>query len=265
MNDDIIYKDNKHSLWNHHIEEVVKDIGESSKAYKIMHMTEAQNATKIYNLLMITGIVMGPLSGIVSAIGASLNISDYPSITISQIILGFLSGIFIAILKFGRYEEVSNSNKSAAVKYASIESNIRRQLSLYRSDRVPANYYIGWIEIKYDETIASAPLLNNNVFEEYKTNATKNGWKIPGQYSDTITINEEYKEKKVEEMINKSKIETVQEEDIENCFNEDKKPEIKEDNYVSKISRNNTMGKFSEVNYCSDEMLRYEMKRMLRF
>ena len=56
-------------------------------------------------------------------------------LVISEIILGFLSGVIVAILKYGKYDEVSTANKSAAAKYASLEANVRRQLSLYRSDR----------------------------------------------------------------------------------------------------------------------------------
>ncbi len=222
-----------HTIWNHHIEEVVKDIGESSKAYKTMHNKEARNANDTYNRLMIAGIITGPLSGIISAIGSSIN---YTPITITQIVLGFLSGLFIAILRFGKYDEVSNSNKSAAAKYASLESNIRRQLSLYRKDRFPAVSYLEWTETKYDDLISSAPLLSNHVFEEYSLLAKENNWKIPDQYSDSIDINEDI------------------EGDIESCK--------KESNFV-KVTRSNTMSTLPEINSCSDQMLKYEMKRFM--
>ena len=229
--------DNKQSIWNHHIEEVVKDIGESSKAYKTMHNKEARNANDTYNRLMLAGIITGPLSGIISAIGSSIN---YTPITITQIVLGFLSGLFIAILRFGKYDEVSNSNKSAAAKYASLESNVRRQLSLYRKDRFPAVSYLEWTETKYGDLISSAPLLSNHTFEEYSLLAKENNWKIPDQYSDSIDINEDI------------------EGDIESCC----KKEVK-DNNVVKVTRTNTMSTLPEINSCSDQMLKYEMKRFM--
>ena len=236
--------DNKQSIWNHHIEEVVKDIGESSKAYKTMHNKEARNANDKYNRIMIAGIIAGPLSGIISAIGPSLN---YTPITITQIALGFLSGLFIAILRFGKYDEVSNSNKSAAAKYASLESNVRRQLSLYRKDRFPAVSYLEWTETKYDDLISSAPLLSNHVFEEYSLLAKQNNWKIPGQYSDSIDINNEDYE-------DYSKIVTI-DEDIESCY--------KKESNIVRVTRTNTMSTLPEINSCSDHMLKYEMKRFM--
>jgi len=249
-----------HLSWNHSIEEVVKHIGESSKAYKIMHIKEAQKANEIYNYLMLSGIVLGPMAGIVSAIGSSLNISSYPSITISQIILGFLSGIFIAILKFGKYDEISSSNKSAAAKYSSLEANVRRQLSLYRSDRITAKDYIEWLETKYEEIVTSAPLLSNNVFEQYTKLAKENNWIVPDQYNEVIDINQEYEDEKAIELFDKSRIITI-EEDLESD-NMKKSKNLKNGNVVQ-IFRTNTMAKIPEINSCSDQMLNYEMKRMM--
>jgi hypothetical protein len=132
-------EDEENIKWNNRLEGVLKNIGNDSMAYKIMHLTEARQSVETYDYLTILGIVMGPLAGIVSAIGSSLNMSDFPAIVISEIILGFLSGVIVAILKYGKYEEVSTANKSAAAKYASLEANVRRQLSLYRADRMNSN------------------------------------------------------------------------------------------------------------------------------
>ena len=131
--------------WNDKLEMAAKDIGETSKSYKLMHIQEAQLADKTYNRLMIIGIIMGPLSGITSGIGATINTGTEPIIPIIAAIFGFISGIIVAIIKFGKYDEASNANKQAAARYTSIESNVRRQLGLYRSDRVPAIPYMEWL------------------------------------------------------------------------------------------------------------------------
>ena len=47
-----------------------------------------------------------------------------PTFPIIELVLGFLSGIVVASIKFGRYDEVSNANKTAAARYTSIESNV---------------------------------------------------------------------------------------------------------------------------------------------
>tara|TARA_Y100000389_G_scaffold160392_1_gene162525 strand:+ start:2790 stop:3581 length:792 start_codon:yes stop_codon:yes gene_type:complete len=260
-------EDEENIKWNNRLEGVVKDIGNDSMAYKIMHLTEAQQSMETYDRLTILGIVTGPLAGIVSAIGATLNMSDFPAIVISEIILGFLSGVIVAILKYGKYDEVSTANKSAAAKYASLEANVRRQLSLYRADRMNSNSYIEWVETKYDEILASAPLIHTNIFDKYSVKAKEEGWNIPNSYSHSIIINEDFENHKTMDMLNKKQIATIEEENITEI-----KVDIpqKRDTTLKgikniKLSRTNIMSKIPEINSCSDQMLNYEMKRMMGF
>lgn len=256
--------------WNSRLEGVVKNIGNDSMAYKIMHLTESQQAMDTYEYLMLIGIILGPISGLVSAIGAALNMSDYSALVISEIILGFLSGITVAILKYGKYDEVSGANKSAAAKYASIEANVRRQLSLYRSDRANSISYMEWLETKYEEILASAPLIHTATFDEYSEKAKENNWNIPNSYSHTIVINEEFEEHKTQEMLNTRNIATIEEEEEDYSATKiDISPPRTETSLKGNknitILRTDTMTKIPEINSCSDQMLNYEMKRMMGF
>jgi len=216
-----IENENQTDTWNNFIEKVVREMGEQANAYKMMHTYEAQKSDVIYKKLMIMGIMLGPMAGLTATIGASLDMSNYAPIVILEVMFGFISGIVVSIMKFGKYDEVSNSNKIAAAKYFSLEYNIRRQLSLYRKDRILAKSYMEWLEIKYNEIQNSAPLLNQNNFNNYKITAQKNGWQIPNQYNEKIIVNTEDQD------------------------------------------RDNKVTNLLEVNYCSDKMLDYELKRMM--
>ena len=66
-------KINKYVNWNDKLELAVKDIGDSCKNYKLLHIYEAQYSNKIYNILMLIGIIIGPLSGLSSGIGTIMN------------------------------------------------------------------------------------------------------------------------------------------------------------------------------------------------
>jgi hypothetical protein len=258
--------------WNSKLEGVAKDIGNDAMAYKIMHLEEAQQAMDTYDYLMLWGIILGPISGIVSSIGAAINMSDYPALVISEIILGFLSGIVVAILRYGKYDEASSANKSAAAKYASIEANVRRQLSFYRPDRANSTTYMDWLETKYEEILASAPLIHTNIFNDYSKKAKENKWSIPNSYSHTIVINEDFEETKTQDMLNNKIIATIEEEEEEEGNNDVKidivpsrrESMLKGNNNIT-ISRTETMSKIPEINSCSDQMLNYEMKRMMGF
>ena len=63
------------------------------------------------------------------------------------------------------------------MKYNSLENNIKRQLTLDRTDRIKPDHYLKWIEIKFEEINSTAPLIhknflkiNNEQFKEYKQN-----------------------------------------------------------------------------------------------
>ena len=146
-------------VWNDKLESVAKDIGEDATGNKLMHIWEAQNNITKYNRLMMLGICIGPIGGLLSTIGAALNPDRDPTIPIISAIFGFLSGIFVAIIKFGKYDEKSNGHKQAVARYTSVESNVRRQLSLYRMDRIPASTYMEWLERKFEDIFLAAPLL----------------------------------------------------------------------------------------------------------
>jgi len=266
--------------WNSRLEEAAKDIGESSKCYKLMHVEEAQQVTTIYSGLMIAGIVTGPLAGIVTSVGTAAAVEGDTMIVcnIVSIILGFVSGIIVSIVKFGRYEEMSNANKQAAARYTSIESNVRRQLSLFRVDRVAASPYMEWLEAKYDELFMSAPLLPASAYDRFSSRVGDHGFKMPNRYDSVIEINHEYEDARMGEVTDQTTI----------AINEDsggstvslapktlastKWRAAVNDVMLSqtmkgekKVKRTETMSQFPELNECSDQMLQYEMKRMMGF
>lgn len=262
--------------WNDKLEQSAKDIGDKSKSYKIMHIEQAQKTSTTYNQLMILGITLGPLSGIISGIGTVIESDTGPILPIISMVIGFLSGIIVSIIKFGKYDEVSNANKQAAARYTGIESNVRRQLSLYRKDRVDAIEYMKWLENKYEEMFLSAPLLPEDVYDKQVLMVKELGLEVPEKYESTITINKEYETTKIKEVMNNQDIEIrISEEEDESKEKESEKNkdahlsvpdvDISDSNKVSKLLRTSKMANFPELNECSDKALEYELKRFMGF
>ena len=227
--------------WNDNIEEAAKTIGATAHAYKLMHITEAQKSNKDYTRLMFLGIVLGPASGIISGISAALNPEMDPTFPIIEIMLGFLSGIVVASIKFGRYDEVSNANKTAAARYSSIESNVRRQLSLNREDRQPSTTYMEWLETKYEELLLSAPLLPPDSYNKYIKDAAGHNWVTPEKYDHVIKVNEGTKRKEI-----------LKDNDVI----------INVVSHGEEMRRSVTGCNISSTNQYSDQMLNYELSRM---
>jgi len=209
--------------WNTKLEGVVQGIGDDSSSYMMMHMYQAQRLNIIYNRLIIAGIVIGPLSGICSTINQVSGIGPSPLLSITEIILGFMSGIIVAIIKFGKYDEASNSNQTTAARYTSLAANVKRQMSLERSDRINALKYLDWLQTKYDEMILSAPILSPQTHAKF---VIKDGTRTPKPYENVMSI-----------VVDNTRVPTP-------------------------VKRTNSMPKIPEINEYSDQMLRYEIQRM---
>ena len=272
--------------WNGQIEQVIKNIGESSNGYKIMHVQEARDNETMYTRLMFAGIVLGPMSSIMAASSAAFELSDNPWMSTIEIMLGFLSGIVVAVIRFGKYDETSNAHKSAAARYASVEGNIRRQLSLNRSDRVAPSSYLDWVERKYEDIFTSAPLIREVTHNNFSEKATKNGWPVPNQYSHVIEINKNDHEENIntlcdttcihikEDLDSNSEGTTSPKENIPPSpstptlspppFHVDVHSRKSKHKHAKRgIKRGDSMSKMPEINTCSDKMFEYEMRRMM--
>lgn len=280
--------------WNPNIEQNVKEIGEKSKGYKIMHIQESRNISQLYRRLMYAGIALGPLAGILSGIGAILNPSDGPvEFPIAAACAGFISGIVVAITKYGKFEEKSSHHKIAASKYTGLESNVRRQLVLCRADRINAVQYLEYVGSNFDELFLASPLVSKSIYDEYVTVAKENGIVIPDEYGLTIKVDEMYQKDKFNEMrnfsvINVNESSASSEERVELKIEQPKdpspepgpKPESKTPSPEStkrrrmslgeetfkgnkEVKRTGTFSHFPELNKYSDGRMEYEMQRMM--
>ena len=140
-----------------------------------MHNEVSMISYERYSNFMLIAILISPLSGVISSIGTLLgdNIQSIYIYSITSTILSFISGILITIIKFNKYDEVSYSHKTASSRYISLEENIKRQLTLYREDRIDANEYLSWLSKSFDELFMSSPNFDIKMMEKYKKEIEK--------------------------------------------------------------------------------------------
>jgi len=256
--------------WTNGMEKCVKEIGEKSKGYKIMHIQQAYLVSNKYKWLMYLGICLGPLAGLLSGIGATLNPDTEVTFPIASACTGFIAGIVVAITKFGKFEEKSSHHKIAASKYTSLESNIRRQLILCKNDRVNAAKYLEWIGNSFDDLFLASPLIARKIYTKYVKVARKYGITIPDEYSNTIDINQTYQIEKLNEMkdgsiiiVNDSKSDNDNTNHIVKIdIIEAEKEEITFKGKTT-IKRTETLSNIPELNEFSDGRMGYEMRRMM--
>ena len=158
--------------WNSKIEKNIEIIGQKSNTLKIMHLKQALKLSKTYNILMYLGIILGPLAGLVSAIGSTTTECEdieifYP---ITSMCVGFISGIVVAITKFSKLEEKKSHHKLASSKYTNLESNVKRQLLLDPKQRIKPTKYLEWVGKSFDDLFTNSPLLSKYIYTNYSIN-----------------------------------------------------------------------------------------------
>lgn len=224
--------------WTYKLENIAKQIENDSKKYKLMHIFQSRKYHIIYNALSITGIILGPVAGLLSAIEAVLYPEENHILPILVCVLSTISGMIAAAVKFGNYDVKSQSNKSVAARYTSIENNIRRQLNIDKEHRVPVSQYLKWLESKYEELQTSAPMIEPAIFNKFR-NPEKDVELKNYPLEIEIDVNE-----KISELTNS---------------------EEKEEEGNLTLKRSSVTNNIFELSECSDKMLKYELKRMMGF
>lgn len=189
-----IRKDNSDINWTPSIEKHVIEIGQKSKGYKIMHIQEARRQSKIYNRLMNIGIVLGPISALISGIGSILNPNAPVLFPIISASVGFLSGIVMGYTKNGKFEENSSYHKASASGYTSLESNVRRQMDLRKENRIKAGKYLEYVGESFDSLFKASPFIRQDIYENYIKMAKNAKIAIPDEYELVINIEKSFSE-----------------------------------------------------------------------
>jgi hypothetical protein len=256
----------KTSRWNKKIEKVVRDIGNKAFKYKSLHLKVAQKSYSKYSLYMSSVIILSPLAGTIGALGAFVKLEGY-IFSITSSLISFICGILVSMIKFGKYDQMSNAHKTATARYISLGNNVKRQLSLYREDRISANEYLDWLTHSFDELYVSSPLLTNikefeNMEDEIlqeSTSDTDDDYEIDCHKNCEKKEEKEFnkKNKKNKKNKNKLKLEFGKEEKEEDKEEEDKEEEDKEEvkNDYSFLLR-------QDLNKYDDGQMKYQLNRL---
>ena len=160
---------NSKTKWNSKLEKVLNVIGKQCENYKNTHQNISLDCEKKYSSLMLTSIILAPLSAIISAIGVSSgnNNSTMFYYTTTSTIINFATGIIVSVIKFSKFDKVSNAHMMAASRYISLGNNIKRQLLLDYRDRVPAKDYLEWVIKNFDDLYTSSPVVSDDILNKY--------------------------------------------------------------------------------------------------
>jgi hypothetical protein len=159
--------DSKHKIWNEKTEKVIIDIQNACKDYKYMHVEACKTASRKYDITMYIIIALGPISSILASTYDTSLRCNSESNQIVQIFLSLISGVLSAIIKFSKFEHQATVHRATSLKFASLENNIKRQLTLLPEDRQSADKYLEWVTHSFDELFNSSPIIVETVFKKW--------------------------------------------------------------------------------------------------
>ncbi len=234
----------KYSKWNDKIENVIVELYNKSLIYKTQHIKQAEKYYDRYSYFMTSVLIISPLAGSISLIKLILQ-SNNIFFDISVAILSFLTGIIISFIKYSKYDDVGNSHKTASARYMSLINNIKRQLLLYRKDRISADEYLQWLTNSFDNLFISSPLLHlNNILD-----------------NDKLTINDKDEDNKNDLILKKCKNENENESESDD-------EEIKNDekNEYKNVRIENDIESLLPTpdNIYNDGMMTYQLNRLMK-
>lgn len=172
--------------WNTAEEKLAAQIGGESAGYRTMHRRAAWRQRIAYNALMFSGIVIGPLSALVSSVNSMLNPDTDVIIPMISAGLGVISGMVIAAIKFGKFNESSTRHQNSAAEFLSLQTNISRQLVLGRTERQNAGSYISYIGDAYADIFKRSPMISETDHQKYAVEAKAKNLPVPGEYNIQI-------------------------------------------------------------------------------
>ena len=172
--------------WNNALENVIKNIGESSQGYKFMHFYSSRYYAILYDIFIYTSIFLSLISAILS--GVNLILLSNQIISIIIMVINCIVVSTTTALNFSDFEGKSESHKLTSTKYASLEDNIRNQLGLNRTDRSPGKEYYVWLTTSYENLFQGAPLLKAFIYKKYYNICRKNNLTFPDRYDRYIVL-----------------------------------------------------------------------------
>lgn len=249
--------------WTSQLEKRIKILGESAMWYKLMHIEAARKSFNLYNSLMYCSIIMGPAAAVISGIGVTLNPEAPTLFPVISSIVAFIAGVFPAIVKFAKFDQVADAHIKASAKFTSLESNIRRQLMAPRAIRKDASQYSEYINFSYDNLISSSPLLPRQIVKEFDKKYKKNDDTMSITNDSAIVINQDWVDARAVDTANTDSIEVYNEKTIDK--NTDSTKPIKKLEHVespAKLLSSLKSVPVPEYKYYSGENMEYKLNSL---
>jgi hypothetical protein len=149
--------------YNSEFEQLLKENGEHSQVYSILHQMSYIKYKYRFDMLNIPSIILTAVIGFITGIGI-----NYPY---TGVILG-ASSVFVSIMKsitsYMKLNERSENHRICSLQFGQISNEIKIELSLRRKQRQPAKILLDVIKVKFKNLMEVAQLLDNDIIQQFR-------------------------------------------------------------------------------------------------
>ena len=155
--------------YNSEFEQLLKENGEHSQVYSILHQMSYIKYKYLFDALNIPSIILTAVIGFITGIGI-----NYPY---TGIILG-ASSVFVSIMKsitsYMKLNERSENHRICSLQFGQISNEIKIELSLRRKQRQPAKILLDVIKVKFKNLMEVAQLIDNDIIQKFRDKYLRN-------------------------------------------------------------------------------------------
>lgn len=149
--------------YNSEFEQLLKENGEHSQVYSILHQMSYIKYKYRFDMLNIPSIILTAVIGFMTGIG--INYAH------TGVILGAAS-VFVSIMKsitsYMKLNERSENHRICSLQFAQISNEIKIELSLRRKQRQPAKILLDVIKVKFKNLMEVAQLIDNDIIQQFR-------------------------------------------------------------------------------------------------
>jgi hypothetical protein len=155
--------------WTNKLETVMKNIGEKSVCYSVLHKCSEHLYSKRRSAIDLPCIILSTISGSISLSSSSLfGEENAKNASIGVGILGLVVGVLNTIGSYFAFGKKAEAHRIAQLEFNKLARYIRIQLSLPRPERTPPGELLKHITQEQERLFEMSPLLPPKIVKRLK-------------------------------------------------------------------------------------------------
>lgn len=193
--------------WNSEIEDYLKNIGEKSQIYSLLHKNSEKKYNKISYQFDIPNIVISTVAGTLSISSSSLFQGMEKEASVFIGVLSLISSILTTINSYFGFKKRCETHRLVSIQYQKLFLKIDLVLGLKQEERPSLNEFIKFVTDEFNRLAEISPIIDTDLMTEFKNKFKEYDTKVsfPNELNglSNITIYKSAEEIMSEEQRNK--------------------------------------------------------------